>query len=133
MVSAQVASIFTLSLVYPASGDGSMASSLLSRVAKEANVKGREAVLQKEWVSNAFNRVNDKKKSFGVFLGRILNMFQDKKEISIFDDEKFSDLEGLLNSLAESVSNLLFRCSEKVVVAKITQEMSRGTLFSDKM
>ncbi|KAG0295132.1 hypothetical protein BGZ97_004900 [Linnemannia gamsii] len=111
MVSAQAA-IFTLSTVYPASGDDSMASSLLSRVAKEVNAKGREAVLQKG-------------KSVGVFLGRILNMFQDKKEISIFDDEKFSDLARLLNSLAESVSLLLYRYDEKVVVPKLTQEMSR--------
>jgi hypothetical protein len=125
MVSAQAASIFTLSMVYPASGDGSMASSLLSRVAKEVNAKGREAVLQKVWVLDALNRVNDKGKSVGVLLGRILNMFQDKKEISIFDDEKFSELEKLLNSLAESVSILLYRCNEKVVVPKLTQEMSR--------
>ncbi len=45
MVSAQAVSIFTLSMVYPASGDGSMGSSLLSRVAKEGIAKGREAVL----------------------------------------------------------------------------------------
>ncbi|KAG0247393.1 hypothetical protein BG011_001582 [Mortierella polycephala] len=125
MVSAQAASIFTLSMVYPASGDGSMASSLLSRVAKEVNAKGREAVLQKVWALDTLNRVNDKGKSVGVLLGRILNMFQDKKEISIFDDEKFSELEKLLNSLAESVSILLYRCNEKVVVPKLTQEMSR--------
>jgi hypothetical protein len=112
-------------MVYPASGDDSMASSLLSRVAKEVNAKGREAVLQKVWVLDAFNRLNDKGKSVGVFLGRILNMFQDKKEISIFDDEKFSDLARLLSSLAESVSLLLYRYDEKVVVPKLTQEMSR--------
>ncbi|KAI1316809.1 hypothetical protein EDD11_009475 [Mortierella claussenii] len=125
MMSAQAASIFSLSMVYPASGDGSMASSLLSRVAKEVNTKGREAVLQKVWVLDALNRVNDKGKSVGVFLGRLLNLFQNKKEISIFDDEKFSDLEELLNSLAESVSILLYRCNTKVVVPKLTQEMSR--------
>ncbi|KAF9424686.1 hypothetical protein BGZ94_007965 [Podila epigama] len=37
MVSAQAASIFTLCSVYPASGDASMASALLSRMAKELN------------------------------------------------------------------------------------------------
>ncbi len=74
---------------------------------------------------DTFNRLNDKGKSVGVFLGRILDIFQDKKEISIFDDEKSSDLEKLLNSLAESVSCLLYRCNERVVVPKLTQEMSR--------
>ncbi|CAO3572934.1 unnamed protein product [Mortierella alpina] len=125
MVSAQAASIFTLSLIYPASGDGSMASSLLSRVAKEVNAKGREAVLQKVLVLDTFNRLNHKDKSVGVLLGRILDMYQDKKEISIFDDEKSSDLESLLDSLAESVSSLLYRCNTKVVLPKLTQEMER--------
>ncbi|KAF9579880.1 hypothetical protein BGW38_003683 [Lunasporangiospora selenospora] len=112
-------------MVYPASGDASMASSLLSRVAKEVNAKGREAVLQKVLVLDTFNLLNDKGKSFGVFLGRILDLFQDKKEISFFDDEKSSDLESLLNSLAESVSCPLYRCNKKVVIPKLTQEMSR--------
>jgi hypothetical protein len=44
MVSAQTASVFTLSMVYPSSGSASFVSSFLSRIAKEVNAKGKEAV-----------------------------------------------------------------------------------------
>ncbi|KAI1301128.1 hypothetical protein EDD11_005800 [Mortierella claussenii] len=45
MVSAQPATIFSLSMVRSGSGDGPLVSSLLNRMAKDVNLNGRNAVL----------------------------------------------------------------------------------------
>lgn len=91
MVSAQATSIFTLSLVYPASGDASFGSSVLSRVAREANAKGRKAVLKKEVVTDVLKKVKADK-SCAHYLGKILLLLDDKDEISIFDGDGLEDL-----------------------------------------
>ncbi|KAF9414262.1 hypothetical protein BGZ94_000453 [Podila epigama] len=120
MVSAQPATIFTLAIIYPASGDAFMASSLLSRIAKEVNRRGRNARLERVWVENTLSHLKDRNKSVGVYLGRLLDFFQDREDIN---DQKRSELEIIINSLAESVSSMLYRCNEKVVIPHLTTEM----------
>ncbi|KAI7817636.1 hypothetical protein BC939DRAFT_465382 [Gamsiella multidivaricata] len=123
MVSAKVASIFTLSLVSQGSGDGCLVSSFLGRIAKEVNARGREAVLKKEFVLDLLGEVKNEKDCL-VPLREILNLFKDKHEISILGNNRFSALENLLNSLAGFVSTKLRNCNEKVVVPLLKHEMS---------
>lgn len=124
MVSAQAASIFTLSIVHPASGNASLVSSFLSRIAKDVNAKGREAVLQKELVVEVLNEVGGGH-SCDRYLREILTLFQDRDEISILGNNRSFGLEELLGSLAACVSVALHRCNEKVVIPQLKKEMSR--------
>ncbi|KAF9577893.1 hypothetical protein BGW38_006618 [Lunasporangiospora selenospora] len=123
MVSAQATSIFTLTLVYPASGDASLGSSVLSRIAREVNAKGRKAVLKKEVVTGVLKKVKADK-SCAHYLGKILLLFDDKDEIGIFDDDGSLGLEDLLVGFADCVSGGLGRRNENVVVPQLTREMS---------
>ncbi|KAG0057569.1 hypothetical protein BGZ83_008151 [Gryganskiella cystojenkinii] len=99
-------------------GDASFESSLLSWIAKEVNTEGRQAVLQKDLVLDILDEVKSEKSSW-LFLSRILNLFQDKDEISIVGKNKTPGLEELLNALAEIASNETYRCNQKVVVPQL--------------
>jgi hypothetical protein len=85
------------------------------------NAKGRKAVLRKEVVTDVLKKVKADK-SCAHYLRKILLLFGDKDEISIFDDD---GLEDSLVGLAECVSVALGRSNENVVVPQLTKEMSR--------
>ncbi|KAG0346421.1 PHOsphatase [Podila humilis] len=123
MVSAKVASIFTLVTVSMGSGHDCLVSSFLSRIAKEVNAKGRKAVLRNELVSDLLHEVKADKK-YGDTVRGILKLFKDNDEISILSNDRPAGLEELLNSLAGSVSLKLKNCNDKVVEPQLTQEMS---------
>ncbi|KAK3805474.1 MAG: hypothetical protein J3R72DRAFT_465797 [Linnemannia gamsii] len=124
MVSAQSASIFTLSMVYPSSGDASLVSSLLSRIAKDVNAKGEDAVLEKKVLSNILKKVKTGQ-SCDVLLQKMLRLFENKLEISILREDRPSGLEELMGELAGCVSAAVYRCNEKVVVPQLKKEMSQ--------
>jgi hypothetical protein len=124
MVSAQAASIFTLSMICPGFTDGSLVSSLLCRIAKDVNAKGREAVLQKAVLVDVLRKVRAGQSS-DRFLRLILNLFGDMNEINIFGDNIPADLEELLCELAAGISTALYDCNKKVVIPKLRQEMCR--------
>ncbi|KAF9536996.1 hypothetical protein EC957_009058 [Mortierella hygrophila] len=124
MVSAQSASIFTLSMVYPTSGDASLVSSLLSRIAKEVNAKGEDAVLEKKVLLNILKKVKTGQ-SCDVLLRKILSLFESKLEISILGEDRPSGLEEVMGELAGCVSAAVYRCNERVVVPQLKKEMSQ--------
>ncbi|KAF8941515.1 hypothetical protein BGZ47_007352 [Haplosporangium gracile] len=127
MVSAQAASIFTLFMVYPASGDASLVSSLLSRVAEEVNAKGEDADLEKKRPLNILKKVKTGQ-SCDVLLRKILSLFDNKLEISILGEDTPSGLEELMVELSGCVSAPVYRCNERVVVPQLKMEMSRLSL-----
>jgi hypothetical protein len=124
MVSAQAGTIFTLSMVRPGSGDAPLVSSLLSRIAKVVNSKGRDAVLTRNAVLDVLNRVVPGQASY-VFLCKILTLFGDKEEIKILRNDSSVELEKLLGSLAGSMSGALYSCNRDVVVPMLNRELSR--------
>jgi hypothetical protein len=124
MVSAQAATIFTLCMVRPGSGDAPLVSSLLSRIAKVVNSKGRDAVLQKEDLLDVLNRVVPGQASH-VYLCKILTLFGDKQEINILLNDSSVEMEKLLGSLAGCMSGALYSCNRDVVVPMLKQELSR--------
>ncbi|KAI7817372.1 hypothetical protein BC939DRAFT_466222 [Gamsiella multidivaricata] len=124
MVSAQSASIFTLTMVCPSSGDASLVSSLLSRIAKEVNAKGDDAVLEKKVLLKILQKVKSGQ-SCDVLLRKILSLIENKLEISILGVDRPSGLEELMGELAGCVSAAVYRCNEKVVVPQLKKEMPR--------
>jgi hypothetical protein len=122
MVSAQAATIFTLSMVRPGSGDAALVSSLLSRMAKDVHLKRRDAVLQKEVLLDVLNEVGPGQ-ACHVHLCKILALFGDKDEINVLGNAV--GLERLLGSLAGCMSSALFNCNKDVVVPMLKQELSR--------
>ncbi|KAF9581444.1 hypothetical protein BGW38_001534 [Lunasporangiospora selenospora] len=124
MISAQAATIFTLSMISPGTTDTSQASSVMSRIAKEVNAKGREAVLQKALIVDVLKKVRPGL-SCHRFLRLILDLFGDKNEIPIIGDGVPADLEEYLCQLAATISNGLYDCNNKVVIPKLRQEVSR--------
>ncbi|KAG0247802.1 hypothetical protein BG011_000896, partial [Mortierella polycephala] len=108
MVSAQTTSIFTLCMVSPGSGDASLVSSLLSRIAKEVNAKGENAVLKKGVLLNILKKVKTGQ-SCDVLLRKILSLFESKLEISILGGDTPSGLEEMLGELAGCVSAAVYR------------------------
>ncbi|KAI7819030.1 hypothetical protein BC939DRAFT_495579 [Gamsiella multidivaricata] len=124
MVSAQPATIFSLSMVRPGSGDGPLVSSLLSRMAKDVNLNGRNAVLQKDELLDVLGGVVDGQ-AFHVYLCKILTLFGDKDEINILANDSSVGLEKLLGLLAGCMSSALYSCNRDVVVPMVRQELFR--------
>ncbi|KAF9426563.1 hypothetical protein BGZ94_006345 [Podila epigama] len=124
MVSAQAATIFTLSIVRPGSGDSSMVSSLLCMIAKKVNSKGRDAVIKKHDLLDVVNSVSQSQ-VVHVHLNKILSLFEEEDEIKIISSSCFRQLEPLLGSLAASLSSALYACNRDIVVPLVHQELSR--------
>jgi hypothetical protein len=123
MVSAQAATIFTLSMVRAGSGDGPLVSSLFSRMAKDVKLKGRDAVLQKGVLVDVLNQVTAGQ-AYHLRLCKILTLFGDKDEINIHANGSSVGLEKLLGSLAGCMSSALYSCNKDVVVPMLKNEMS---------
>lgn len=115
---------FSLSMVRPVSGDGPLVSSLLSRMAKDVNLNGRNAVLQKDELLDVLSGVVAGQ-AFHVFLCKILTLFGDKDEINILANDSSVGLEKLLGLLAGCMSSALHSCNKDVVVPMVRQELSR--------
>ncbi|KAG0341981.1 hypothetical protein BG004_005790 [Podila humilis] len=124
MASAQVASIFSLSVISPECTDGSLVSSLLRRIAKDVNAKGRDALLQKAVLFEVLGKVRTGQ-STDRFLRLILNLFDDRSEINIFGENSPARLEELLCELANGISTALYDCNETVVIPNLRQEIHR--------
>jgi hypothetical protein len=123
MVSAQAASIWTLSLIFPGSGDPIFGSMFLSAIAREVHSNGQEAVLRKSVLKKLLDQVKPEKSCKEYAVG-ILSLFENKDEIKIFGNDTSFALEGLLDNIAECVFGGLAACNKKVET-QLAGEMSR--------
>lgn len=164
MVSAQPATIFSLSVVSPGSG-ASPVSTLFCRIAKAVNKQGREAVLMKDWVTQALNALNAmketeedkkdiklesgdiavqevkeeegvlkeveqavkdveqgvvKKRSLGVLLRRLEDLFKNNEEIHFAEIRKNKDLQECLRLLSVALHPTLKGRNDANVVRQLT-------------